>query len=77
MLKNQILTYLIQRQDQLSYFQFSRKLANDNFHEYLEKLSETIFELEKEGLIDKKELENGVAMYAITDLGKKYMDSYL
>lgn len=67
--KTTILNYLLERKAALSYYQFDRKLSNDQLHEMIPNLRNNLNELIEDGKI-AMELVNGIELYFITELGK-------
>lgn len=67
--KTTILNYLLERKAALNYYQFDRKLSNDQLHEMIPNLRNNLNELIEDGKI-AMELVNGIELYFITELGK-------
>lgn len=72
--KTRILKYLLERNAALNYYQFDRKLSNDQLHEMIPNLRSNLCELLEEGKISM-ELINGIEFYSITELGIRELDN--
>ena len=65
-----ILGYVLKRNGSLSYYQFDRKLSNDNLHSFLPNLRKILQRLVEKDCL-KVEFINNVEFYSITENGKK------